>query len=96
MALWEKEHYRVIIEPSLAHYIGDDPKKVADRIVADVRRHIDDVALVYVTHDLVCAKCRSPWESPPLCCDEAIDGWIRENPEWTLDENYNWCKVVGP
>jgi hypothetical protein len=87
-------NYRIEVWPDV-RFINSGHKSLCDHIAAGIKRHVDDVADVEIRSDCVCRTCGNRWEEPPICCDAAIDGWQREHPEWTLDENYNWHKAVG-
>jgi len=83
-----RNNYRVEITPRTTAFgivVGDE-KDACEKIVEQVRRHVDDVASVYVVSDdaSVCEFCGRRWtEDDALynggCCDEDQK---REDDRW--------------
>ena len=54
-------------------------KELCDKIVEDVRRHVDNVGNIYIDFDTeeICEYCGLTWETDengcPVCCQKAID-----------------------
>ena len=85
--------YRVVITPTATGLImplkeGDYltprevQKKRAHEIEAAVKRHIDNVDQVYIDTeaDVICEYCERDWESPPGCCNKAMDEYETAHP----------------
>lgn len=76
----QRDNFRVEITPNVYRCYGlvvADAKEVCEQIVEQVRRHVDDVAIVQIISDdaIVCEFCGNRWtEDDTLynggCCDE--------------------------
>ena len=76
----ERTNYRVVVRPRSAAWISfagrSDEEITCDNIVADIKRHVNDVASIEVEHDqqYVCEHCGSDWTEDSNaynggCCD---------------------------
>lgn len=95
----KKSNPRVVIEadltfPGLRKYPDDDRHVMCEEIVKQVKRHIDDIADVYVKYDTeeVCEFCGFSWETEdngePVCCNKAVEEW-KHNLEACHDKTDN-------
>lgn len=77
-----QQNYRVVIEISDRRFTRDkrifasDCKATCESIQEQVKRHIDDVGIVYIESDTQCEFCNCQWETDaktgePVCCDRA-------------------------
>ena len=93
--LWQQVNWRVVVWPDHYPFSEAEDERICKTMVGNIRRHVDDVDTVEIKSDCVCRACGNPREEPPLCCEAAIQGWEREHPEWSCDDEGNWIKAVG-
>lgn len=77
----DRENYRVVVTPGRAVWISfggrSDEEITCDRIVDDIKRHVDDVGSVEVEYDqsYACEFCGNVWTEESTaynggCCDD--------------------------
>lgn len=78
----KRANYRVIVEPDLSNlggYITTDreglPYRLTEKLMKNIKRHVDDIYDISITSDQVCEHCENLWTEKDVlynggCCDE--------------------------
>ena len=75
-------NWRVVVY--CGNYPWQDQIREAERIIDEIKRHVDYGGSVTIEHDTEtkCVFCYSIWEvgedGSPVCCDRAIEEWESE------------------
>lgn len=70
------DNFRVVVHPDHSRYVGGTEREVCQRILAAIKRHVDEVDRAEVAHDRheKCPACSYPWNPMPNgyngCCNE--------------------------
>jgi hypothetical protein len=93
MKVTRESNYRLTVFPVQGHMkrpLNDQNEmdtQTLSSIASGIKRHVDDVSEVHTEHDTeeVCSLCEHRWETNnigmPLCCDEAVEEWRKDNAE---------------
>ena len=84
-------NYRVVAVPVIYPTDSECEIKVrCESIKNEIKRHIDNIASVYISWDtqVYCEYCGYEWEQDengcPLCCDKAVEEWEKQRKEAQL------------
>lgn len=86
MNLTKRTNYRVEVEAMPQTWLmrpdrdtKTDEQYNTEKLADEIKRHCD-VRSVYVEYDVVCATCGEIWETPPECCESAMNEYEKEHP----------------